>query len=79
MRCLSCSILLNHRCTNPLCRKIHGQATGKQCDWCSRKVQEAITLLNSAHLQYIDLTELLIQTTPQKIGIRYVAPLLQPT
>jgi hypothetical protein len=58
MRCLTCGILLNVECTNPSCRSIHGQATGKQCDWCARKAHEAVTLLNSALLQYTDVTDL---------------------
>ena len=61
MRCLSCGILLNVGCSNPICHKMHGQATGKQCDWCSQKAQDAITLLNSALLQYIELQDLMKQ------------------
>jgi hypothetical protein len=62
MRCLSCRILLHVECPNPRCQKMHGQATGTQCDWCVQRDQAAITLLDAAHLHYIDLTDLVIAT-----------------
>jgi len=58
MRCISCGILLNRRCINEVCQKIHGQAMGTVCDWCLQREQGAITLLHSAQLQYIALQDL---------------------
>ena len=80
MRCTSCGILLNCQCTNAACQKIHGQATGTVCDWCLQREHEAITLLNSADLQYIALDDLLKQAThgaPEQTGRSYVPPILQ--
>ena len=65
MRCLSCGILLNVECPNPMCQKQHGQAMekAKQCDWCAQRKAETVTLLSSALLQYIALDDLLKQDT----------------
>ena len=77
MRCISCGILLNRRCINEVCQKIHGQAMGTVCDWCLQREQDAITLLHSAQLQYIALQDLLKQDTdgaPEETGRSYVSP-----